>query len=928
MRFFRLAILIASMVSAWSASAAMVQGRVADEGSLDYLEGAQVSIVELTRRTASGADGRFSFAGVAAGTYTLRVEYLGAETKEQSITVGEGRLSIDVSLSGATKQLEEITVYGQAVGTASALNRQRSADNFITVVSADAIGKLPDQNVAEALQRLPGIYLQRDQGEGRFIGIRGMDPNLNSTRVNGLNVPAPESGRRSVALDVIPSELLAGLEVSKTFTPDMDADGIGGHINVKSLSAFDQPGRRLNVTVEQSFNELQEKSSPKFSVLASDVFDFGSGSDNLGIAATFSWEDRGFGSENVETDGGWDDLETEGGAEFFGAEEIEQRDYEVTRERLGFTFNADYRASDQLSFFSRTLYSDFSDQEYRNRNEFKFDDGDAISGTDTSATWANAVLEKSLKDRLETQTIFSTISGFHWQGDRWQVGGQLGLSSSEEEEPDRLDTTFVVEDVELGYTAIGDIPALFADPATTVAGNFVLDEITFEDNIAEDDETTLSLDLTRELTDWGYNGDFSTGIKLRTREKVRDDTIEVYDGFPGDPDLTGFTQGVDYGLQPLGGGISPAAVSNFFFSNRSMLDLDDGDTLIDSTGADYSMEEDVTALYLMSRYRSENWQLVYGVRWEQTDFTAAGQRILIDDVNGSGDPELVPVTFARDFDHVFPSLNLRYRLSDKLQFRAAYSKTISRPNYGELSPGGEIEFEEDDGETELGAEIGNPLLEATESDNLDFSLEYYPGGIGVLSAAVFTKSLTNPIVIVDVADTIDLSQFVGAATVDDAEVIQPVNGDDADLTGIELAWTWLPGGQLEGMLVTANATLIDAEATLAGRTIPLPGMSETVWNLAVGYESDRINLRLAGTFKSEALLEVLDFEDPRFDRYQDEHFQLDFSGKYNISDQLTVFFNAANLTDEPFYAYFDRKQYNSQYEEYGRTYIVGLRYGH
>ena len=154
-------------------------------------------------------------------------------------------------------------VRGDRGGRAAALNRQRSSDTVVSIISADDIGALPDGNVAEAVQRVPGVFLERDQGEGRYIGIRGIDPNLNTTTINGMFVPAPDSGARSVALDVIPSDLLASLEIVKTFTPDMDASAIGGNVNVRSLSAFDKQGRSMSFMAEGSYNELVESSSPK-----------------------------------------------------------------------------------------------------------------------------------------------------------------------------------------------------------------------------------------------------------------------------------------------------------------------------------------------------------------------------------------------------------------------------------------------------------------------------------------------------------------------------------------------------------------------------------------------------------------------------------------------------------------------------------------
>ena len=905
-----------------------VQGRVSTDHSQSYVGGAIVRIPALEMETATRSDGRFILSAVPTGQHKLEVQYLGYETTSQQISVSGDTAFVEVVLSNT---IEEIVVYGQASSTASALNQQRARDNISSIVSSDEFGQLPDANLSEALQRVPGVFLERDQGEGRFVGIRGIDPGLNVTSINGISVPAPENGTRAVALDVIPSELLETLEVSKSFTPDMDPDGLGGSINVKSLSGFDRKGQTLTFKAEASQNELEDETSPKVAASYTNTFSIGDGEDNLAIAGAVSWFDRDFGSDNVETDGGWAELETVGTTPFRGAEEIEQRNYVINRERFGAAFNIDFRPTDQTELFIRTLYSEFEDQEFRTREQWKFDDGDPVLGTATSATWDDATLEREMKDRLEKQQILSVAVGGQTLLDQWTIDYTYGYSKSEEEEPDRLDTNFVIEGVQLTYNGIGDQPNLIADPATFDPANYALDEIVFEDNFTEDESNSFALDVTRELSTDNFNGYVKFGGKYRQREKTNDLEVIVFDGFPGDPDMTGFVASIDYDLNTFGPGLSASRISSYFNTNRTALEIDDGDTLVDSLGGDYELDEDVTAFYIMSRMDFDNLRLVYGLRYEATDFESTGQRIVIDDVSGSGDPVAQPVSFSDDYNYVLPSVNLRYAFTDDLILRAAYYETFARPSFDDLSPGGEIEFEEDDGENEFSAELGNPLLEPLEAQSLDLSIEWYDAGIGLLAAGVFYKDIDNFIVLADTADQTDLTQFVGGAVINDAEVIQPINGDTADLLGFELTWikkfTELPGA-LSGLLVSANATFTNSEADLALRpsSIDLPRQSDRVFNLTLGYEAEKFSARIAGTYKSEALIGLEEPDDPAFDVYQDEHLQVDLSLKYHINESWLVYFDANNLTDEPFYAYFDRPRYNAQYEEYGRTFALGVQY--
>lgn len=278
-----------------------------------------------------------------------------------------------------------------------------------------------------------------------------------------------------------------------------------------------------------------------------------------------------------------------------------------------------------------------------------------------------------------------------------------------------------------------------------------------------------------------------------------------------------------------------------------------------------------------------------------------------------------------------PSVNARYEFSDDLILRGAYYQTIARPSFGDLSPGGEIEFEEDEGETEFKAELGNPSLDPLIASNFDISLEYYDVGIGLLAGGFFHKQISDFFVYADIAEIADLSQFVGNATVDDAELISPINGDNATITGIELTWTKkfneLPA-PWNGLLLTSNLTFSDSEATLSLRDspIPMPKQSDTVFNLSLGYETSGFSVRFAVTSKSEALVALEDFEDAEFDVYQSPHTQFDFSIKYYPVERWLIYFDGNNITDEPMYRYFKGADYNAQYEEYGTTYALGWQY--
>ncbi|MGJ8681462.1 TonB-dependent receptor [Paraglaciecola sp.] len=913
-----LASLTSVAVMATYAHAGTIEGRVTDGDNRTYFEGARVELKQQNKSVISARDGFFRFDNLSAGQYTLVVTYLGAKPVEQTVTVSEtGVITQNLSLANNAKEIDEVLVIGQRAGQANALNRQKNASSLKSIVSADSIGQLPDQNAAEALQRLPGMFIQRDQGEGRFVGIRGIDPNLNNVTINGVNVPSPEAGVRSVAMDVIPSELIQSLEVSKTVTSDMDASAVGGSIEVKSLSAFDRAGRNYSLTVQESYNAQVSEASPKLSASFSDIVELDN-DNKLGVAAAVSWFERDFGSLNMETDGGWAEIEAEDAAtgddaEFFGAEEIEQRYYRITRERLGVAVNLDLHTSSTDKYFLRTLWSEFSDDEFRLRNEYKFADGavDLTSLNNNSCSFAGAEMDRDTKDRYESQSIMSIVAGGENQLNDWTLEYTLGYSKSEEKEPDRIDVDFKGEDLDLAYLMSGPIPVLTQSANAHDLSNFELDEIVFEDNLTEDEDLSLKIDLTKDFVVNNHNAEFKWGAKLTQREKFNRLNSTVYDGGFNDASGAQFAVNIDdYDIGDFGPGFSRSAIKDYFFANQSQLEINANDTEINSLGQSYVSEEDVLAVYGMVTMDIDNWHVVAGVRLEDTQFSTSGNRVelVVDEVADTETVGVTPLAVEKDYSHFMPNLNVRYDMNEQLVMRFAYTQTIARPTFEDAAAFQLIETEskDDDGviEIERKAEVGNPELDPYESTNLDFSVEYYPGHIGVLSASIFYKDIDNFIVLQEVEDNGQWDGF--------DEVLQKVNGGSASLQGFELAWT---KNFDSGLMLSANGTFIDADDQL-------PQQADVVGNLMLGYENDNFSSRLSLSHKGKSF----QFEDNDSGVYQDAHTQLDFSAKYYINDSMQVYFNAVNLTDEAYYLYHGSAAYNYQYETYGRSYELGFTF--
>lgn len=814
-----------------------------------------------------------------------------------------------VALAADEGATEHVEVVGQAVSIDKALKEQRASDSVESVVHADGVAQLPDQNAAEAVQRLPGVSVERDQGEGRFVSVRGLGPDLNSVTINGTLVPAPESDRRAVALDVLPAELVQSLTVIKTLTPDMDANSLGGTIDVESLSAFDHEGLFYTGSTEGSYDENTDKTSPKFSGAISDRFSLGDGIDNFGVAAALSWQERKFGSDNVETGGAWD---FEDGARL---EELEQRDYAITRERAGGGLNFDYKPDDSSSYYLRTLYSRFKDSETRNAAGIEFDDARLPGETGDGEGY------RELKDREETQEIQSYVFGGERMMGLWTLSGQAGYSRSSEDSPGHIAGATFEGIRDFTGTGFDDSkkPRLNVEDAFYDPANFALDKIDWEKQNTRDTEKNIRLDLARDYDLSGYAAQAKFGGKLSRRDKTNDLeawTYEDLDTFFSDEQLNlgQFQKGtVHYALDRFGPGISASAIKGLI----GQLDAADFYNEEESRVNDFDMREDINAAYLMNTLDVDDWRFIVGMRYEGTEFEAKG--------TGIRDGDYESIERKRDYHHWLPGLHARYQLDKDTQLRAAWTKSVVRPTFGQLAPGFVIDGDE--------ASFGNPDLSPLESSNLDLGIEHYLGRAGVVSAFLFYKDIDNFIYNTDLAGT-------GAwATFDEANTY--ANGDNAKLYGLELAYSqkfdWLPA-PWNGLLLGANATFSRSDASIKGfdaasgrtleRDIDLPNQSDTVGNLMLGWENDTLSLRLSANYKSDYLFEVAPVGDRQHDLHVDSQTFVDFSARYFLTKELQLSFEAQNLTDEHYYVYTGRRSYNAQYEEYGPTYTLGLTFTH
>jgi outer membrane receptor for Fe3+-dicitrate len=302
----------------------IIKGRITDQKSKEPLTGATVAVTGTNNAAATNLSGEYQFY-VNSGTVNLTVRYLGYKDTTLSVSLNSNELKVvNIAMSGRQRNLDNVVITGYTQGQAKALNQQKNADNIKNIIAADQIGRFPDPNAAEALQRVPGVNIERDQGEGRYVSVRGLAPQFTNTSINGEQIPSPEADVRFVALDAIPSDQLASIEVSKALTPDMDGDAIGGSINLITRTA---QSRKADVSGSfgGGYNNLMGKPNLQGQLQYGQRF----GKDEkLGLLFNGNYYHNDLGSDNVER--------------AVEDNELELRDYSLTRTRLGLSSSLDY----------------------------------------------------------------------------------------------------------------------------------------------------------------------------------------------------------------------------------------------------------------------------------------------------------------------------------------------------------------------------------------------------------------------------------------------------------------------------------------------------------------------------------------------------------------------------------------------------------
>ncbi len=902
--------------TAWSQAGPSVQGTVTDDQTNGFLEGAVIALQGTSHRARSGSDGSYRMDEVPAGNYTLTVTYVGFEDFETSITVGEsGTAEVPIELSRVFRVADEIVVQGYRFGQSKALNDQKESANIKSIISEEQIQAFPDLNTAEVLQRVSGINIQRDNGEGRFVAMRGTPSAMTNITVNGQQVAYSNGENRSVELDVVSAAQLAGIEVTKVLTPDMDADAVGGSINLKTRSAFDQEERVMRAKVGFGDNSVSDDTYSRASFDFADVFGPG---DNIGFSIGLNFARTGAERHNNEQK--WEDQEDINDVEIpMALSNSEVQFSRNIRDRLGVNTQLEFKLNDDHRLRFGAVYNFREDEQDRQIHRVRWDRGDYISPTEVQ----DLRIIRSLHDRVEEQEISTyTIAGEHRFGAS-TLDFSLSTSTASTEKPDgQLKPEFELRGVNLNVVGVDTKAPNWesTDPSFDIfAGDlYALDAIDVKYENTSSDIDSAALNFEMPMLWGGDTGTLKIGGKLRALSKERADIREKWEwGGADDLTLAQFESGTDNSLESgyfLGNEYDTDGFRSFFFGNQmpGMFELDES-RLDVNLGEPYDAEEDVTSFYVMTTQEFGNLLVLGGVRHETTDLDYTASNLVLDDGDFVSN-ELINVK--RDYDHTFPNLQFRWRVTPETNVRLAYSEGMARPDFWRAMPYSFADL--DEGEVVR----GNASLDPAISKNVDILAEHFFKGIGILSGGVFFKQIDD--------FNFRTSYDEVGGPFDGFEVEQYVNGGSADLVGVELTWqqqfTQLPGW-MSGLGIYANYTYTDASSIDLGDDTDrtdieaLPEQVGDVANFAITYEKDSIVSRLAMNYTGKWIEEVGGDADE--DEWRDAATTVDFSFTWMFENGLDVFFQANNLTDEVKYVYVGIPTRSRQYSITGRTYNVG-----
>lgn len=905
-----------------------IKGRILDTSN-QTLPGATIYIDSLHTGVVSDINGFYTLTNIAPGTYKVKVSYVGYSPVEMTITVPEGKtVESDVMLNDGVK-LREVVVGGAFNGQRRALSSQKNAMGIVNVVSADQVGKFPDSNIGDALKRISGINVQYDQGEARFGQVRGTSADLSSVTINGNRIPSAEGDTRNVQLDLIPADMVQTIEVNKVVTADMDADAIGGSINLVTKNT---PNKRMfNATAGSGYNAVSKKAQLNLGLTYGDRFF----NDKLGLMFSGSYQNAPGGSDNAEFEYDVDDGSVV-------MKEAQMRQYYVTRERQSYSLALDYEFNPDHKISFKGIYNRRNDWENRYRVVYKdLDESDPSEQSIELQTKGGA--DDTRNARLERQqTMDFTLDGEHNLGGRLLMDWAASFSRASEDRPNERYFGLKMDN-NTGENLINTFRGIGGRaPYSTIAipgldnEGWELDELTNSNQSIYENEWKFRLNFELPLMKGLYGNTLRFGGKYTNKEKDRETTMYKYDGedVNDNPIFNDGGAWREHGSSQIRKGFMVGdnyPEGTHFISKKYLGSINfnsmQGEPDYEEMSGNYHAKEEITSAYLrFDQKLGQKLDLMLGLRMEHTALNYRGLNWVVDE----DENESLESTGNRknSYTNWLPSVLLKYDVNDDLKLRASFTETLSRPKYSALIPS--VNYNRADEE----ATIGNPNLKPTTSYNFDLSAEYYFKSVGLVSVGLFYKSINN-VIVDEVWKGMD-AQLPITGTYD-YEISKPINAYDADLFGVEVAYQRDFGfitpalkclGFYGNYTYTANKTKnhhFEHRVLEDGEDVDMIGSPEHTANASLFFEKWGFNLRLSYNFASAFVDEM--GEVAQLDRYYDKVNYLDLNASYTFGKRFktTIYADVTNLLNQPLRYYQGTKDRTAQVEYYGARFNAGIK---
>jgi len=922
------AVLLVSAVSLAAQGQGAFTGLVVDNAGGIPLPGARITFPELEIGGWTDNRGEFTIVNIPQGTHVIELTYIGYQTYVSKVEIVAEKTSYKlIKMIEADIETEEIVIVGDALrGQARALNQQRSTINTTNIVSSDQVGRFPDANVGDAMKRIPGITVQYDQGEARFGLIRGTASRLNSVTINGDRIPSAEAENRSIQLDLIPADMIQTIEVSKAITPDMDADAIGGSINLVTRGApYDE---RLSLTAASGYNAL--RGAP----IWTGAFVYGNRlmDDKLGLIVSGSYYDHTLGSDNIEAE--WD-RDLDGNNDPY-ITNFEIRDYELQRIRRSVSVGLDYSFDEDNTVYLNTMYNWRDDWENRYRARYVLDNpptnGVSQEGEIRRQTKGGINDDRVDNARLEDQRTYNIgLNGEHLLFNSWKLTWQGNYAQASEERPNERYIEWRNRDVPITVDISDqEKPVVLETTADRDPSTFSLREITEENQNTTDTDMNARIDLEIPILEGEYKNSIKFGGRYRGKSKDRNNNFFEYEP------LSEYGSMADLGLENKT--VSDYLAGNYSsgqFTDRAVLGSLDlmNSSLFNRTdvkeeyaAANFEATEVITGGYIMLKQDiGADLNIIAGLRLENTSIDYTGNSFNEDDES------VTELTADQSYINFLPSVLARYQYDQNWITKASVTTSLARPNYYDLVPYRVINLEDNE------IAVGNPELEPTTAINFDLIQEIYFEEIGLVSVGGFFKILDNYIF-----NQVSRDIEVDGNTYDIYE--RPENGEGAKIYGAEVAFQrkldFLPGflkdfglffnytltessldGELPGAAERADE---NAEYGFNDDDIQLAGTANHMLNVSLFYETEDISTRLSINYTSDYVDEY--GSSAFFDRYYGEQLFVDFNASYRIIPTLRVFLEANNLTNQPLFYYQGVEGRLMQAEYYNSRFNFGFKY--